>query len=271
MKTETGKVSAKGAGKKFSVSAGIIILLCLIIAFLFFYFVAGDAANFDEKMHPINTFGTLFQGGWVIPIVITLMLTVIALSVERAFAMRKAKGKGDLTKFVANAKTKLENNDIQGAKELCDKQKGSVGNILRAALIRYEDIDSAPLSNDEKASLISAEVEEATSLELPVMEKNLPIIATISTLGTLMGLFGTVLGMIKSFGAMGQEGAPDATKLAVGISEALMNTAMGIGTGALAIILYGVFSSKVQNITNAANEIGFAIGHTFTTRNKKNK
>jgi biopolymer transport protein ExbB len=267
MKTNQQKTSKK----RFSVSAALIILLCAVAAFSFFYGVAGDAANFDDKGHPINMFGTLFQGGWVIPIVITLLLTVIALSIERFFAMNKAKGTGSLTKFVANAKAKLEEGDIQGARALCDKQKGSIANILRSSLIRYEDIDKADINNDKKAALISEEVEEATSLELPILENNLPVIATISTLGTLMGLFGTVLGMIKSFGAMGQEGAPDSTQLAIGISEALMNTAMGIGTGALAIIAYGFFSGKVQNITNAANEIGYTLGSTFTTRSNSKK
>lgn len=267
MKTKTKKSGKVG------VSAGIIIVICAIVAFAFFYFVAGNPANFDDKGHPINgnIFGTLYQGGWVIPIVITLLLTVIALSVERFFALRKAKGTGSLVDFVENVKIQLEQGDIQSARILCDKQKGSVANILRAALVRYEDIDRADLSNDEKAALVSKEIEDATTLELPLMEKNLPIIATIATLGTLMGLFGTVLGMIKSFGAMGQEGAPDSTKLAIGISEALMNTAMGIGTGALAIISYGFFSGKVQNVTNAVNEIGFAIGQTFTTRDKKKR
>lgn len=265
MKTTTKKTGKVG------VSAGIIIIVCAVIAFAFFYFVAGDPANFDDKGHPQNIFGTLFQGGWVIPLVITLLLTVIALSVERFFALRKAKGKGNLVDFVAKVKTQLEQGDIESARILCDAQKGSVANILRAGLVRYEDIDKADLSNDEKAALVAKEIEDATTLELPLLENNLPIIATIATLGTLMGLFGTVLGMIKSFGAMGQEGAPDSTQLAIGISEALMNTAMGIGTGALAIISYGFYSGKVQNITNAVNEIGFAIGQTFTTRDKRRK
>ena len=254
--------------KKFGVSASIIILGCALVAFSFFYYVCGAEGNFDGKGHPINgnIFGTLYQGGWVIPIVMTLLLTVLALSVERTIAMRKAKGKGNLVKFVHDSKTMLNSLNIDGARQLCDKQKGSVANILRAGLVRYEDIEASDLSNDEKAALVSKELEDATALELPIMEQNLSIIATISTLGTLMGLFGTVLGMIKSFGAMGQEGAPDSTQLAIGISEALMNTAMGIGTGALAIIAYGFFSGKVQNVTNAVNEIGFAIGQTFTTR-----
>jgi biopolymer transport protein ExbB len=257
--------------KKFGVSAGIIILGCAIVAFTFVYKVCGADSNFDAMHHPLpgNIFGTLYQGGWVIPIVMTLLLTVVALSVERAIALRKARGKGNLVKFVHDSKTMLNNLDLDGARKLCDQQKGSVANILRAGLVRYEDIEAADLSNDEKSALVGKEIEDATSLELPIMEQNLSIIATISTLGTLMGLFGTVLGMIKSFGAMGQEGAPDSTQLAIGISEALMNTAMGIGTGALAIIAYGFFSGKVQNVTNAVNEIGFAIGQTFTTRKNK--
>lgn len=250
-------------------SAGIVILFCGIVAFSFFFFVCGADSNFDEKGHPIdnNIFGTLFQGGYVIPIVMTLLLTVITLSFERFFALNRAKGKGNLVKFVEQAKAKLEAGDINAARQLCDAQKGAVASILRAGLIRYEDVEKiASLNNDEKAAIIQKEIEEATALELPTLEQNLPVIATISTLGTLFGLLGTVLGMIKSFAAMGNEGAPDSTKLAVGISEALMNTAMGIGTGALAIISYGYFSGAVQNITNAVDEVGFAIGQTYTTK-----
>jgi biopolymer transport protein ExbB len=64
---------------------------------------------------------------------------------------------------------------------------------------------------------------------------------------------------------MGQEGAPDSTALAVGISEALYNTAMGIGTGAASIISYAYFSGKEEDMTNAVDEVGFAIGQTYTT------
>jgi len=205
----------------------------------------------------------------VIPIVITLLLTVFALSVERIFALNKASGKGNVTKFVANAKAKLEAGDIAGAKKLCDEQKGSVANILNAGLLRYEDVEKIPgLNNDEKAAIIEKEIEEATTLELPYLEQNLSVIATISSLGTLFGLLGTVLGMIRSFGAMANEGAPDSIALSLGISEALMNTAMGIATGAAAIIAYGYFSARVQSITNAVDEVGFAIGQTYTKNHK---
>lgn len=261
MKTEQTTKS-----RSLGVSAGLIILGCAIIAYAFFYGICGAEGNFDDKGHPLpgNIYGTLFQGGFVIPIVITLLLTVLALSVERLFAMNRASGKGKNAKFVISAKQKIDAGDIEGANKLCDEQKGSVANIVKAGLVRYRDVEGIPTAtNAEKAELIQHEIDEATTLELPYLEKNLNIIAAISTLGTLMGLFGTVLGMIKSFQAMGNEGAPDSTALAVGISEALMNTAMGIGTGALAIITYTYFSGRVQSITNAVDEIGFAIGQAF--------
>jgi len=274
MKTNEKKVVVKKKSEKVKrgISAGFVILCCFILAQLFFHFVCGDVSNFvdqNPKGHPLqgNVFGTLYKGGIIIPFVMTLLFTVITLSVERFLALNRANGKGDLVKFVHNVKRKLDANDIKGAHELCNIQKGATANILNAALIRYEDVEKIEsLNNDQKAEIIQKEIEEATSLELPSMEENLSIIATISTLGTLFGLLGTVLGMIRSFAALANEGAPDSLALSTGISEALMNTALGIGTGALAIIFYNVFSQKVHGITNAVNEIGFAIGQTYSKK-----
>ncbi|MDR1591418.1 MAG: MotA/TolQ/ExbB proton channel family protein [Prevotellaceae bacterium] len=263
METKKQKSRSKG------VSAAIIILGCAIVAGLFFFYICGDPSGFDEKGHPLpgNLFATLYQGGYVIPCVITLLLTVLVLSVERLFALGRASGKGNVAQFVLNVKRQLDAGNIDSALKLCDEQKGSVANIVKSALIRYQDVDQLPDANNaEKSDMIQHEIEEATTLELPYLQQNLPVIATISTLGTLFGLLGTVLGMIKSFGAMGQEGAPDSTALAVGISEALLNTALGIATGALAIITYSYFSGRVESMTNAVDEIGFAIGQTYVDK-----
>ncbi len=261
------------------VSAALVIVGCAIIAHAFFYFFCGighpegfgitdfnhSLSHFNDGGHPIDNFGKLYSGGFVIPIVITLLLTVFALSIERWFAIGRADGKGNTAKFVMEVKNRLDASDMSGAAKLCDQQKGSVANILKAGLIRYEDVQKLSINNAEKAAMIQQEIEDATTLELPYLQQNLPIIATISSLGTLFGLLGTVLGMIKSFGAMGAEGgAPDSAEIAVGISEALMNTALGIATGAAAIISYSYFSGRVEDITNAVDEVGFAIGQTYT-------
>lgn len=269
MKTTYEQPIARSKG----ISAIYVVIGCAIIAYLFFYLVCGAEGNFDDKGHPINgnVLGTLYQGGFVIPIVITLFLTVITLSIERAIAMGKASGRGKVAQFVIRAKQLLSAGDIDGAEKLCDKQEGSVANILKAGLVRYRDVEKIKdMNNEEKASLIEKEIAEATALELPYLEQNLNVIATISSLGTLFGLLGTVLGMIRSFAALAHEGAPDSIQLSLGISEALMNTALGIATGAAAIIAYGYFSAKVRTVANAVDEVGFAIGQTYATSHQSN-
>ena len=124
------------------------------------------------------------------------------------------------------------------------------------------------LSKDQKVLAIQKELEEATALELPMMEQNLPIIGTITTLGTLMGLLGTVIGMIRSFAALSAGGGTDSMALSQGISEALINTAFGILTGALAVIAYNYYTNKIDKLTYSLDEVGFSIVQTFAASHK---
>src|SRR5437762_9266925 len=101
-----------------------------------------------------------------------------------------------------------------------------------------------------------------------MLEKNLVIIATIASIATLMGLLGTVMGMIRAFAALAQAGSPDSVALANGISEALINTALGIGTSALAIIFYNYFTSNIDSLTYGIDEASYTIVQNFTTQNK---
>ena len=216
------------------------------------------------KAHPVDLIGTVFKGGIIVPILQTLFLTVIVLSVERAIALKSAKGTGNIAKFVEAVKKCLATNDIKGAQALCAKQKGSVAAVVAAALNRYEEMDrNTVLTKEQKIATLQKEVEEATAIEMPSLQQNLPIVATLTTLGTLVGLLGTVLGMIKSFQALSASGAPDSSELSTGISEALVNTAFGIATGAFAVISYNFYTNKIDNLTYAIDEIGFSIVQTF--------
>ena len=218
----------------------------------------------------LNSFlGTIYKGGVVVPIIQTLLLTVIALSVERYLAIRSAFGRGSLVKFVANIKSTLAAGDMKKAQELCDKQGGSVANVVTSTLRKYADVENdATLSKDQKVLAIQKELEEATALELPMMEQNLPVIGTITTLGTLMGLLGTVIGMIRSFAALSAGGGTDSMALSQGISEALINTAFGILTGALAVISYNYYTNKIDKLTYSLDEVGFSIVQTFAASHK---
>ncbi len=244
-------------------NAFFVILACFIVAICLFIFWFGHESHFEEG-HPIDLWGTIYKGGFIVPILQTLFLTVIVLSVERYIALKSAKGKGNITKFVAEVKKCLVKNDIQGALKLCKTQQGSVAAVVSSALIRYEEMDkNTVLTKEQKVATLQKEVEEATALEMPALQQNLPIVATLTTLGTLVGLLGTVMGMIKSFQALAQSGAPDSTELSTGISEALINTAFGIATGAFAVISYNYYTNKIDNLTYAIDEIGFSIVQTF--------
>ena len=119
------------------------------------------------------------------------------------------------------------------------------------------------LTKEQKLAALSQSVEEATALEMPTLQQNLPIVATLTTLGTLVGLLGTVIGMIKSFQALSASGAPDSSQLSAGISEALINTAFGIATAAFAVISYNYYTNKIDTMTYAIDEIGFSIVQSF--------
>ena len=265
--TQPAKANAKNnsgsnvAGIK---NAFLVILACFVVAVCLFIFWFGHESHFEEG-HPIDLWGTIYKGGFIVPILQTLFLTVIVLSVERWIALSSAKGKGSIEKFVAGVKKCLAANNIQGAKDLCKNQKGSVAAVVAAALVSYEEMDkNTVLTKEQKIANLQKTVEEATALEMPALQQNLPIVATLTTLGTLVGLLGTVMGMIKSFQALSQSGAPDSTELSTGISEALINTAFGIATGAFAVISYNFYTNKIDNLTYAIDEIGYSIVQTFT-------
>ena len=260
---------AKAADNKKNNAPGIknamwVIIACAVVAVCLFIFWFGNDMHFDEDGHPQNIWGTIYKGGFIVPVLQTLFLTVIVLSVERFFALNAAKGKGNITKFIAAVKKSLATNDIKGAQELCKKQQGTVAAVVAAALKSYEEMDkNTELTKEQKVLNLQKAVEEATALEMPSLQQNLPIVATMTTLGTLVGLLGTVMGMIKSFQALSQSGAPDSTELSTGISEALINTAFGIATGAFAVIFYNYYTNKIDNLTYAIDEIGFSIVQTF--------
>jgi len=233
-------------------------------------FVLGNPNNFqggDPANQPVqgNLLGTMYKGGFMVPIILTCLLTDFAIIIERYFALRTAFGKTSLVKFVADIKAALAKNDLDAAQKLCDKQRGSVSNVVSATLRKYKEMEeNTVLTKEQKVLAIQKELEESTALEMPMLQQNLPILATLTTLGTLFGLFGTVMGMIRSFASLAGEGGTDSAMLSVGISEALVNTACGIATAAFALIGYNFYTNKIDKLTFSLDEVGFTIVQTFS-------
>lgn len=267
-------VQVKKASPLKSLFPVLVIVLALVIAELVFHKIFGDPSNFqgnDPANDPLegNMLGVVYKGGFVIPIGMTLTIMTLVFSIERLITLIKATGKGSIDVFVKKIRMRLADGDIDGAKDLCDSQKGSVANVLKAGLKKYEEVAAeSNMDKDQKKLAIQSELEEATNLELPMLERNLPILATIVAVGVLVGLFGTVLGMIRAFSALSTAGAPDASALATGISEALVNTAVGIFNSMAAIVMYNIFTSQIDSLTYRIDEGGYSIIQTFDMREK---
>lgn len=251
--------------------ASIVIPVSILVSVAIFLLIFGNPANFeggDPENHPLqgNYLGVIYKGGWVVPILISFVLMVLIFSIERYMTINKAKGRHGIEQFVRNIRAKLNVRDIDGAIAVSDDQKGSVANVVKAGLLKYKEMAVEPdMSKDQKVLAIQKEIEESTALELPMLEKNLVIISTLASIATLVGLLGTVIGMVKAFAALATAGSPDAVALANGISEALINTATGILGSTLAIIAYNYFTSKIDELTYSIDEASFSIIQTFAS------
>ena len=254
--------------------ATLVIPICIIIGILLYKFVLGDANNFidnnvENLPKPGNYAGMAYKGGFIVPILMGMLLMVIVFSVERFIVIGKATGTANLDAFVKKVQSLLNSNNIEAAMAECDKQKGSVANVIKSGLKKYREMEvETNMDTDQKCLAIQKDIEEATTLEMPMLEQNLTVVATLVSVGTLMGLLGTVTGMIKAFGGLGAAGSPDSAALATGISEALINTATGIGTSTLAIIMYNILTSKIDKLTYAIDEAGFSIIQTYASTHK---
>lgn len=276
--TATAKATTSVQAKKRSNAISWIApVMCILGGYVIWRFGMGATSGFTapdpaggfwpSHVGPTNAFHSIYEGGIVVPILIANFLIVVVFALERLLTITKATGAGNIDEFVRKVQYHLANKNVDAALTECDKQKGSVGNVMKAGLRKYKEmITETELDTEQKVLSIQKEVEEATALELPMLEKNLVFLSTIASVATLLGLFGTVLGMIRSFSKLGDEGGGDAAReLSRGISEALYNTALGIGTSALAIIMYNIFTTKIDGITYGIDESGFTLTQSFAS------
>lgn len=262
------KVQNNAGSKSSNVFAGLTIVICILIGYLVWEFVMGAPSNFQNNNpegQPLvgNYLGMVYKGGFIVPGLMGLLLMTIVFSFERFFVISKAAGKGDVEKFVKGVQNQIASGDIQGALDACDKQQGSVANVVKAGLIKYQEVKRENFDTEKASEVIQKEIEQATSLEMPMLEKNLTILSTLVSLGTLLGLMGTVSGMIKAFAGLATSGTPDQAELANGISEALINTLTGITTSALAVVVYNYFTSKIDTLTYFIDEAAFTITQAY--------
>ena len=200
------------------------------------------------------------HGGPLLVLVMTLFFLALTFAIERFIVLWRAGGRGNVQSFIAGVKDAVHDSDIAAAVAACKQQGGSLANVVGAGLERYHRRAAASGSvNDDTLAETRRAMQEASALETPNLEQNLTALSTIAAIATLIGLLGTVTGMIRAFHAMSRAGAPDATQLAIGISQALVTTAFGLVTAIVATILFNYFTTQVDAFHNRVEETSYEI------------
>lgn len=206
---------------------------------------------------------TMYKGGPLVVSLIALLVMLFGFIIERSITLyRVAAGKTSVQAFFKRVVNAIQADDFDGAIAACDKQKGTVANILRAGIERYNSLRHDPTIHPEKKiSETQRAIEEANALEVPLLERNLIALSTIASIATMVGLLGTTIGMIRAFAATGKKtgGVINAEQLATGISEALVNTAGGLANAIIGIVAYNFFVNKVDAFNYTIDEASYEV------------
>lgn len=204
--------------------------------------------------------GTAFdKGGANMYIILITFIFMLGVLVERIVVLY-FQSNVDKEGFTKVLQKNLLAGDLPGALKLCSISKFPLARILHAGLIKARESDEA----------VQAALDEAALRELPRIEKRIGYLAMLGNAAVLMGLLGTILGLIRAFGAVAEaDAASKATELAKGISEAMYNTAFGLAVAISSIIAYAFLQSKAQALVDDINETTVSVMNLITANRDK--
>jgi len=222
----------------------------------------GGEAFHDIRLYKTDTLVTYFwKTGpirWPLLLCSILGLTFI---IERVMSVIKLRPKIRVEQLVSRITEALRNDNIMEAVSICEEAGGPLANVVKAGLLRYSQgmIEEKAVSKDD----VSEAVDEATILEVPQLEKNLVILSTIYQVSPLLGLLGTVMGMVRAFTAIALKGTGDPQLLAGGISEALLTTVIGLFIAIVVMIAYQILVSLVDRHILEIQQVSTEIVNTL--------
>ncbi len=177
----------------------------------------------------------MHEGGAVMWILLAFSIVALAVMVERWIVLRSAKIK--VNEFLAKLrKALIVNKSLRDAIKICEQYKGPLASIMKAGLLKY----GQPREDIEKT------IETAALHEMARLEKRLIVLASVANVSPLLGFFGTVSGMIKSFDALAEQGLSNPGAVAAGISEALVTTAAGLAVAIPTQLAYNFFMNSIN-------------------------
>ncbi len=198
----------------------------------------------------------IYQAGPLVAVLFFVSILTIAFALERFWALNIARGKIPAEKALVRIKEAIEDRDLDAAEESAEQQLGSVGRVLAVGIRRYKAL-TGRLAERGLRSELSLALQEANVMEGALLERNIIPIATVGSIANLIGLLGTVVGMIQSFAAISATGVGEkiaATKLAQGIATALINAAGGLIVAIMAVIFYNYFLSRIDKLAFTMEE-----------------
>ena len=177
----------------------------------------------------------MYQGGAVMWILLVFSIISVAVIIERALVLRAAKIK--VNEFLAKLrKALIVNRSIRDAIKICEQYRGPLASIMKAGLLKYGE----PKEDIEKT------IETASLHEIGRLEKRLVFLSSTANVAPLLGFYGTVSGMIRSFEALAEQGLSNPAAVASGISEALVTTAAGLLVAIPVQLAYNYFMNSIN-------------------------
>jgi len=198
----------------------------------------------------------IYQAGPLVAVLFFVSILTIAFALERFWALNIARGKIPSEKILPRVKESIEDGDLDAAEKSAEEQLGSVGRVLAAGIKKYKAMTGRFAERGLRNELNLA-LQEANVMEGALLERNIIPIATIGSIANLIGLLGTVVGMIQSFAAISATGVGEkvaASKLAQGIATALINAAGGLIVAIMAVIFYNYFLSRIDKLVFSMEE-----------------
>jgi biopolymer transport protein ExbB len=207
--------------------------------------ISGGELSIPMKMSKNDTIISFFQKfGFVFYPLAICSVVALTFIIERLFTFVRSRSRIGTEQFIASIADSLRKENIMEAVSTCEEAGGPLANVLKAGLLRYSQaqIEERDITKEE----IQEAIEEASLLEIPELERNLPVLGTVAVVSPLFGLLGTVTGMITAFTTIALEGTGDPQQLAGGISQALLTTAGGLTIAIPCLIFFQLFDSWVN-------------------------
>lgn len=233
----------------------ITTVAALVIALIFYY---GILPAMDKGAENTPLIHQITLAGPIVPLLLMLTLMLLTFVIERIITLGKARGARPLPVYFSEFTKAVREGKYDHAIKVSDTQRGSAAAVLKAGAEQWVRVANDKTVNmEKKISETQRAINEARLLEVPFLERNLIALSTIASVATMVGLLGTTIGMIRSFAAMSTQGAPNAAELARGISEALVNTALGLFAAIVGIVCYNFFVNKVDQFNYEIDEAAY--------------